>query len=98
MRETLQATTAEHVHNFHFHLNDNCPSIVARNIMILKILSAQDFDPNKEEDFSFLWDVWYNTEWPEITRKRFLIVLKMICWMRSYQKMLLFLIHTITKV
>jgi hypothetical protein len=48
---------------------------VARNIMILKILSAQDFDPNKEEDFSFLWDVWYNTEWPEITRKRFLIVL-----------------------
>ncbi|EFX82902.1 hypothetical protein DAPPUDRAFT_101078 [Daphnia pulex] len=75
MRKTLLATTAEHVNNFHFHLNDNCPSIVARNIMMLKILSAQDFDPNKEQDFSFLWDVWYNTEWPEITRKQFLIVL-----------------------
>ncbi|EFX62616.1 hypothetical protein DAPPUDRAFT_120058 [Daphnia pulex] len=36
---------------------------------------AQDFDPNKEEDFSFLWDVWYNTDWPETTRKRFLVVL-----------------------
>ena len=75
MRNTLQATITENVQNCHFHLNDNNPSILARNIMIMKVLSAQDFNPNKEEDFSFLWDIWYNAEWPEVTKKRFLAVL-----------------------
>lgn len=34
------------------------------------------FNPDKKEDLSFLWDVWYNAEWPEVTKKRFLVVLK----------------------
>ena len=58
-----------------FHLNDLNPSILARNITILKIISASNFNPSDEEDVAFLWDVWYNSEWPDITRKRFQIVL-----------------------
>jgi hypothetical protein len=58
------------------HLNDLNPSVVARNITILKIISAPDFNPEDDEDFAFLWDVWYNLEWPEVTHKRFRGVLK----------------------
>jgi hypothetical protein len=58
------------------HLNDLNPSVVARNIIILKIISAPDFNPEDDEDFAFLWDVWYNLEWPEVTRKRFQGILK----------------------
>jgi hypothetical protein len=39
------------------HLNDLNPSVVARNITNLKIISAPDF-PEDDKDFSFLWDVW----------------------------------------
>jgi hypothetical protein len=42
----------------------------------LKIISAPDFNPEDDEDFAFLWDVWYNLEWPEVTRKRFQGILK----------------------
>lgn len=49
---------------------------MARNILMLKIISARDFNPEKDEDLNFLWDIWYNATWPEITRKRFLGVLK----------------------
>jgi hypothetical protein len=58
------------------HLNDLNPSVVARNITILKIILASDFNPEDDEDFAFLWDVWYNLEWPEFTRKRFQGILK----------------------
>lgn len=43
--------------------------------MVLKIVSANDFNPDDTDDFSFIWDVWYNTDWSEITQKRFLSVL-----------------------
>ncbi len=39
-------------------------------------MSASDFNPDNDEDFGFLWDVWYNMDWPEETRKRFLSVVK----------------------
>lgn len=76
LMDTLLATTAEHVQKFQIHLNDMNPSIMARNIMILKIITSCDFNPEKDEDLNFLWDVWYNATWPEITQKRFLGVLK----------------------
>lgn len=57
-------------------MNDVHPAVLARNIIILKIISAPDFNPNDIEDISFLWDVWYNMDWPEVTRKRFLSVIK----------------------
>ena len=49
---------------------------MARNILILKIISARHFNPDDQEDISFLWDVWYNAEWTEITRHKALKVLK----------------------
>ena len=58
------------------HLNDLNPLVVARNITISKIISAPDFNPEDDDDLAFLWDFWYNLEWPEVTRKRFEGVLK----------------------
>ena len=59
-----------------FHLNDINPSVVARNILMLQIISAQDFDTDNEEDIAFMWDLWYNAQWPESSRRRFKIALK----------------------
>jgi hypothetical protein len=39
-------------------------------------VSASDFNPDNDEDFGFLWDVWYNMDWTEKTRKRFLSIVK----------------------
>jgi hypothetical protein len=39
-------------------------------------VSAHDFNPDNNEDFGFLWDVWYNIDWPDETGKRFLSVVK----------------------
>ena len=71
----LKTASTSNLNCVEFHLNDLNPSILARNITILKIISASDFNPSDEEDVAFLWDVWYNSEWPDITRKRFQIVL-----------------------
>ena len=79
MRNALKtAGNRKNIENLDIHLNDVNPSVVARNILILKIISADDFDIQNEEDISFLWDIWYNAEWPESTRKRFELVLKEI--------------------
>ena len=59
-----------------FHLNDINPSVVARNILMLQIISAQDFDTDNEEDIAFMWDLWYNAQWPESSRRKFKIALK----------------------
>jgi hypothetical protein len=44
--------------------------------LILKVISASDFDTNNEDDVAFLWDLWYNAEWPEAIRQKFNFVLK----------------------
>ncbi len=76
LRNTFQATTCKNPQKLEIHLNDFHPSVLARNIIILKIVSASDFNPDNNEDLGFLWDVWYNMDWPEETRKRFLSVVK----------------------
>jgi hypothetical protein len=79
LRNTLKtAGNRKYIANLDIHLNDVNPSVVARNILILKIISEDGFDIQNEEDVSFLWDLWYNAEWPESTRKRFELVLKEI--------------------
>ena len=60
----------------HIHLNDKSPSVLARNILILKVISADSFNTKDQEDMEFLWDLWYNKDWLETTRTRFLGVLK----------------------
>ena len=76
LRNTFQATATKDPHNVEIHLNDRHSSVLARNVIILKIISAHDFNPDNTEDFGFLWDVWYNLDWPEETRKRFVSVVK----------------------
>lgn len=74
VKNALEATNSKHIKNFEIHLNDLHPSVLARNIAILKIISSETFNPDKEEDIAFLWDVWYNLDWPKKTRARFQIV------------------------
>ena len=78
MRNALQATTnsRQRHRKLHIHLNDYDESVVARNVMLLSIISSPEFNPEDENDFAFLWDLWYNSEWPEMTQKRFQTVLK----------------------
>ena len=54
------------------HINDANLQVISRNILILKIISSQDFNPVNEDDLSYIWDIWYNATWPESTCKRFL--------------------------
>ena len=79
LRGALQAaidTEHEKPKSLHIHLNDVNSSVLARNVLLLKIISAPDFNPNCGQDIDFLWNVWYNFEWPETTRARFQHILK----------------------
>ena len=58
--------------NLEIHINDSNVAVIARNILIHRIVSSPKFDPNSEKDLGYLWDVWYNTTWPESTLDRFL--------------------------
>ena len=71
MRDIFNASTTENNQELHIHLNDDDSSVLARNIIMLKITSADDFNPDNEDDCAFLWDVWYNAEWSENTKTRF---------------------------
>ncbi len=54
------------------HLNHSCPVSLARNVLILKVISATDFNTDCPEDLTYLWDLWYNLEWPKSTLERFI--------------------------
>ena len=60
------------------HLNDVSSLCMARNALLLKVCSAPEFDPNDPNDLNYLWNIWYNAEWPESTRQRFIKVAKEI--------------------
>ena len=53
------------------HLCDSNPVITARNILISNIMMSNDFNPEKEEDIGYLWDLWYSFEWDETTWTKF---------------------------
>ena len=74
--KTLEVSTTKHLKNVHIHLNDKNSLVLARNILILKVISDEDFDTAKDDDIAFLWDLWYNLEWPESTEKRFMKAVK----------------------
>ncbi len=76
LRNTLKAIATENINNLHIHVNDFCSPVLARNMVILKIISANAFNPDNEEDFALLWDFWYNLEWPETTQRRIIEILK----------------------
>ena len=56
----------------HLHINDDNLQIIARNILILKIISSPEFRPANEPDMDYLWHLWYDATWSETTLKRFL--------------------------
>ena len=66
------AIGANHNQYLHIHINDNSLPIIARNILILKLFSSQDFDPCSVADLDYLWNLWYDATWPESTLKRFM--------------------------
>lgn len=76
MKSTLETTSMKGIQNLCIHLNNPDPLVHARNVIMLKILSSSNFNPENQEDLGFLWDIWYNTQWPESSRKRFIKVLK----------------------
>jgi len=51
-------TSLHRPRSVHFHLNDYDPSIVARNAIIIEIVTQ--INPDVPGDVDFLWDVWYN--------------------------------------
>lgn len=49
------------------HLNDVYPPVMARNVLLLKVISSPEFDEGAGIDY--VWDIWYNSEWPETTKQ-----------------------------
>lgn len=76
LKNALLTTTTDRVQHFQLHLNDKNASVIARNIMILKIMTDPDFNSENQKDLNFLWDIWYNTQWAEETRTKFKTILK----------------------
>ena len=66
------AIGAKHNQYLHIHINDNSLLIIARNILIVKIISSPEFNPSKEADMDYVWHLWYDATWPESTLKRFI--------------------------
>jgi len=53
------------------YLCDSCPMVTARNALISHIMISDHFNPEKEEDMRYLWDLWYSYEWEETTWAKF---------------------------
>ena len=68
----ITAINLNHNQYLHIHINNSNLLIIARSILILKIISSLDFDPSNAADMGYLWNVWYNATWPETTLKRFM--------------------------
>jgi len=59
----------------HLHLNDNNMNngiTMAKNVLIVNIILAKDFNPKNNEDLLYVLDVWFNAQWSEPTTQRFL--------------------------
>ena len=54
------------------HLNHSCGVVLARNLLILKVISATGFNVHSQEDVNYLWDLWYNLQWSKSTLERFI--------------------------
>ena len=76
LRNALAAAGAkgrggQYCQKLNLHINDNSLPIIARNVIIVKIISCPKFDANKDDDMGYVWDIWYNTSFPQSTVKRF---------------------------
>lgn len=62
----------QYYENLDIHINDANLSVIARNILIMKIISCPKFDPNDDDDMNYVWDIRYNTTFSRSTTKRFM--------------------------
>lgn len=56
---------------YQFNINESHVENVARNILILKIISSPNFDPSVARDMEYLWSVWYDVCWSGSVTRRF---------------------------
>lgn len=55
------------------HLNSTSLLCLARNILMLKVISSAEFNAEDSTDLNYLWDLWYNAAWSKSTVDRFLV-------------------------
>ena len=72
MNPLTTAVGAPHNFKLCIHINDNSLPAIARNMLILKVVTSQEFRTEREEDMDYIWNLWYNTTWPESTCQRFI--------------------------
>jgi hypothetical protein len=65
LQKAFQTTVSQLLNprQLHYHINDNNLASIARNILIVKIISSPTFDPMKNEDLEYVWEVWYGVYW-----------------------------------
>ena len=83
MRNVLQTvgskTNLDDNQHLSIHLHQSCSVSFARNVLILEVISSPSFDVSSDEDVNYLWDLWYNAEWPDITCIRFVRDVETLC-------------------
>ena len=68
---TTATGSCKKIKNLQIHINDGSLPVIARNILVLKIVSSNKFSPENVRDMEYLWDIWYNRSWLDSTLKRF---------------------------
>jgi len=53
-------------------VTDMSAMTMARNVLFAKIITDVKFNPARDEDLQYLWNIWYNMEWSSATKERFL--------------------------
>ena len=59
-------------HKLNIHISDISESTIARNILMVHIILSDGFDPANPTDMQYLWNVWYELQWNEATKNRFI--------------------------
>lgn len=72
MTTTLPAVSYSDRDVFSITLAESSSAIVARNILFIKIISSDGFNPKNSEDLEYVWSVWFNMEWSTKIVQRFL--------------------------
>ena len=53
------------------HLSDSCDINTARNFLLLQVIFCDSFEASRQNDIDYLFEVWYGSQWTDVTRKRF---------------------------
>ncbi|XP_059350471.1 uncharacterized protein LOC132087705 [Daphnia carinata] len=71
LQKALETTVSQSMNprTLHYHITGTCLTNIARNVLMVKIISSPEFDPVKNEDLEYIWEVWYGVYWssPEMS-------------------------------